>query len=429
MRKPFRRNAVSVAHPLAVAVPLALVAVAWVLLVATMMGGCARKQDSTISLWEQMDPEEQKLLDARLAEFMKTHPGVQVERIHFETDQLRTQFQTAGLAGGGPCLVFGPSDQIGPLSIMKLIRPLEDLMGAEFFSEFMEGSLDTLNGEIYAVPDQVGNHLALVYNKAFVKSPPATMSELIKVAGKNTVDENRDGITDRYGLVFNTTEPFWLVPFLGGFGGWVMDSQYRPTLESEAMVKALTLVRDLRTRYAVMPKECDYQQAETLFKEGKAAMIINGPWSWGGYINAGIDVGVTPIPKIDETGLWPTPMVSSKGYSVNVHCPESKLPVVKELLDFLTSTENQLESADRLKMIPARKAAAENVASAGDPFLENSLAQLRRGRRMPVVPEMRAIWDSMRPAFQNVLNGEIEPLEAAGEMQRAAVDNISKMKE
>jgi len=398
-------------------------------LVCACLSGCARKEDSSIAIWEQMDPEEQKLLDSRLAAFQASHPGVKVTRLHFETELLRTQFQTAALAGGGPCLVFGPSDQIGPMSTMRLIQPLSELLGRDFLSAFMEGSLDTLNGEVYAVPDQVGNHLALVYNKKFVKEAPATTDDLMALARKNTVDENGDGVVDRYGLVFNTVEPFWLVPFLGGFGGWIMDAQSRPTLDSPAMVKALAFVRDLRMKHAVMPKECDYQQAETLFKEGKAAMIINGPWSWGGYIGAGIDVGVVPIPKVSETGLWPSPMVSSKGYSVNVHCPKEKIATVKELLEFLTSTENQLESARKIKMMPARKAAAEAIGSIGDPFLESSLAQLRLGRRMPVVPEMRAIWDSMRPAFQNVLNGETTPEAAAAQMQKAAVESIAKMKE
>ncbi|UCF77785.1 MAG: extracellular solute-binding protein [Candidatus Eiseniibacteriota bacterium] len=392
------------------------------------LGGCGRK-DEGIAIWEQMDPEEQKLLQARIAAFERAHPGVAVTTLHFETEQLQTQFQTAALAGGGPCLVFGPSDKVGPYSVMKLIRPLDELFGEEFFSLFVEGSLDTLNGHIYAIPDQVGNHLALVYNRKFVKTPPTSTDEFISIAKQNTVDENGDGITDRYGLVFNAVEPFWLVPFLGGFGGWVMDEDHAPTLDTPAMVKALRFVSDLRAKHRVLPKECDYQQAETLFKEGKAAMMINGPWSWGGYISAGIDVGLAPLPRMSETGLWPTPMVSSKGYSVNVNCPREKLELVKELLDFLTSPENQMVTMRRLRMLPARKAIADSLTPGSDLFLDNSLIQLKHGRRMPVVPEMRAIWDSMRPSYQNVLNQEMIPEEAARTMQKTALERIARMKE
>jgi maltose-binding protein MalE len=46
---------------------------------------------------------------------------------------------------------------------------------------------------------------------------------------------------------------------------------------------------------------------------------------------------------------------------------------------------------------------------------------------MPVVPEMRAIWDAMRPAYQNALNGEATPEEAARAMQQDAEQKIREM--
>jgi maltose-binding protein MalE len=48
---------------------------------------------------------------------------------------------------------------------------------------------------------------------------------------------------------------------------------------------------------------------------------------------------------------------------------------------------------------------------------------------MPVVPEMRAIWDAMRPSFQNVLNGDLTPEEAARTMQQEAEKKIREMSE
>ena len=38
----------------------------------------------------------------------------------------------------------------------------------------------------------------------------------------------------------------------------------------------------------------------SMFKTGKAAMIINGDWSWGDY-NGIIDFGIARIPKVSET--------------------------------------------------------------------------------------------------------------------------------
>ena len=47
---------------------------------------------------------------------------------------------------------------------------------------------------------------------------------------------------------------------------------------------------------------------------------------------------------------------------------------------------------------------------------------------MPVVPEMRVIWDVMRPGMQAVMNGSQTPAAAAKEMQAQAVQQIAGMK-
>ena len=47
---------------------------------------------------------------------------------------------------------------------------------------------------------------------------------------------------------------------------------------------------------------------------------------------------------------------------------------------------------------------------------------------MPVVPEMRVLWDVMRPGMQAVMNGSKTPETAAKEMQASAVQQIAGMK-
>jgi len=392
--------------------------------------GCSKKGagEKTIVIWEQKDPEEQTLLKKHLDAFMAKHPGVKVSIVHFETDQLHSQFQTAALAGGGPQIVYGPSDKIGPYSVMKLIQPLESLFERSFFEQFAPRSIPELEGHIYAVPDQVGNHLMLLYNKDIVARPPDDSDEWIALCRENTKDLNGDGLPDRYGLVFNFMEPFWLVPFVGGFGGWIMDENNNPTLNTEAMVKALKFLADLRNRYKVIPKECNYELSDTMFKQGFAAFLINGPWSLRAYIKSGVKLGVASLPKIKETGLYPTPMVSSKGYSISVNVKEGELPIVKELVEYLTSEEVQRDIMNTLYILPARKKLYEEAEKGDNEVLKGSLEQMRHGRPMPVVPEMRAIWDAIRPFYQSVLGGQMTPEEAAKKMQKRAEEKIVEMR-
>ena len=53
------------------------------------------------------------------------------------------------------------------------------------------------------------------------------------------------------------------------------------------------------------------------------------------------------------------------------------------------------------------------------------MQQIEHGRALPIVPQMRAIWEGMRGPYQLVMNGAITAREAARRMQREAEKNIA----
>jgi arabinogalactan oligomer/maltooligosaccharide transport system substrate-binding protein len=91
--------------------------------------------------------------------------------------------------------------------------------------------------------------------------------------------------------------------------------------------------------------------------------------------------------------------------------------------------ENQLETAKILKTMPTRKSLYDDPFIKNDEILVNSQIQIDRGRPMPVVPELRAIWDAMRPSYQAVLGGAKTAKEAAHDMQELAKRKIKEMNE
>ena len=145
---------------------------AFVLLLLAFLGGCSRSDRArSVVIWEQMDPKEQELFDVHVAQFRQQHPefgSFSIERVHYRVEDLQTQFQTAALAFGGPSLVYGPSDKIGPYSIMGLLMPVDELLPASELKRFQPGTLPELQGRVWGLPDQVGNHLTLVANRALV---------------------------------------------------------------------------------------------------------------------------------------------------------------------------------------------------------------------------------------------------------------------
>lgn len=382
-----------------------------------------------IVIWHQKPPGEREIFESAVKKYMENHPGVKVIVLYKETEELRSAYIISAIAGKGPDIVYGPSDQIGIFEILQIVKPLEEVFDSSFINQFDPRGLLWYKGHLYQVGDQIGNHLFLLYNVDLVPKPPRTMNEMIEIGKKLTRDIDGDGKIDQYGLVWNYTEPFFFIPFLTGFGGWVMDSLGNPTLDTEATVKALKFVRDLRDKYKIIPKECDYNTADALFKEGRAAMLINGPWSIGGYKKAGVNFRIARIPKVDETGLWPAPMVAIKGYSINVNVDEKKLPYVVDLFKYLVSPEVQLEYVRALSMIPTHKKALENELVKKGPLIQASISQMEVGKPMPVVPELRAIWDAMRPFYQAVLGGTMGSEEASRKMQQLAIKKIEEMNE
>ena len=397
------------------------------------LGGCSRHEGMTnrIVIWHQMRPDEQVVLHRQLARYMETHPEIKVQELFKETETLRSAYVVGALAGQGPDLVYGPSDPVGVYEATKSIRVLEDLFPATYLSQFDSTSLLWYHGHLYQVADKIGNHLALVYNKKYVQKPPETDKELIDLS-KNIQTKYGyvAGRPNVYGLTWNYIEPFFFIPFYTGYGGWVFGADgVTPTLDTKAMVDALNFVRQLRDVEKILPNEADYEIADALFKDGKAAMLINGDWSWAGYAQKGIDIGIAPLPRITATGLWCAPMTSPKGYSVNVNMKKEKLTLVVELLKYLLSEKCQLETVKALNTAPTLKALYRHPDILSNVNLQNSLLQIARGKSMPVVPQMRAVWDAMRPSYQAVMGKARTPQQAAQDMQSQALRKIRDMNE
>jgi len=396
-----------------------------------LLGGCRRGRDERIriTIWHQDRIDVRVILQRQLARFMQIHPEVQAEELFKETEELRSGFIIAALAGQGPEIVYGPSDQVGPFELMNIILPLETIFDSTWQSQYDPRALTWYKGHLYQVADKLGNHLTLVYNKKLVPDPPTNERELIEIGKSVTADLNGDGRIDRYGLTWNYTEPFFFIPFMTGFGGWIMDAEGRPTLDSRGTIDGLKFIKELRDVYKIIPNEADYNIADILFKDGNAGMIVNGDWSWAGYQKAGLDIGVAPLPEITSTGLWCGTMVSPKGFSLNVNVSDEKKKWAVELIRFLMMPENQLESTRELYTMPTHNDVRRSDFVRNNEILRNSQIAIDHGRPMPVVPELRAIWDAMRPSYQAVLAGTKTAEQAARDMQALALRRINEMNE
>lgn len=381
-----------------------------------------------------MVPRDRVMLNRLVEEFEASHPEIDVRTLYKETEELRSGFQTAALAGIGPELVYGPSDVLGTFHAMGIVGDMSPWLSANEASEFVDGALtylpdphDPQRRLLLQVPDRFGNHLALVYNRNFISQPPTTTEEMVELAVANTIDSNGDGRQDRYGLVWNFVEPFFAIPFLTGYGAWVFDDSGKPipALDTPQSVAAYEFILSLQSEHGVVPRNCDYETADSLFKSGKAAMIINGDWSWTDYLETDeIDAAVAPLPVVSATGKPMAPMVSPKGFSLNALVDAQAAEDAMQFVKFMTSETSQRKFMEEVRILPSRKKLLDDPLIQEDRTLAASKAQLDRGRIMPVDVELRAVWDAMRPPYQSLLGGSTSPAKAARRMQHNALASI-----
>lgn len=386
----------------------------------------AAPEPVTINLWTKEGETDgglqyvQALTDAYTA----AHPEVTFVVVNKEVETLREDFQTASLAGAAPELLWTVSDHLGPFTAADLIQPVDKLVDLSKYVSSATNAVKSPDGQTWGVPISNGNHLMLIYNKSLMPTPPANTDELVSM-GKDFMSKN----AGKYALVFNQTEPFFFIPWLGGFKGTVFAADgVTPTLDTPEMTAALQFVYDLKYTDGLVPAESDYDGADTLFKEGNAAMIINGDWSLAGYKEAlGENLGVAPIPQVSSTGTYPAPYTSGVFFMIPKGLEGAKLAAVVDFINFATDKENQLDMVTKLTRLPALTEALSDKLITDDPILSGSAAQMSYGTPMPTVVQMRCVWDSLKPEMQAVFANTEAAADAAKKSQDAAVACIAAL--
>lgn len=389
---------------------------------AMVVGGAvpAAAQTTDLTLWTAEGEAEGafQYVEGLAADYMEANPDVNITVVNKQVENLREDFLTSSLAGGAPEILWTVADHVGPFTASSTIAPLDDLVDT---STYLPNALEAVqsDGTTWGVPVSFGNHLMLYWNKDLIPEGPANSDEMIAAAQANTDADN-----GKFGLTFNQTESFWLVPFLGGFGGSVFaEDGVTPTLDTEAMVSALTFMHDLKYANGLMPAESDYAVSDGLFKQGDAAMIVNGDWALGEYINTfGDSLGVGALPEI-VGGEAPKPYIAGKFIMVSedAAADEAKATAVSDFIEFATNTENQLAQVEALSRLPGNAEAIDDPLVTDDPFLAGSAEAVKQGTPQPTNLEMRCVFDSMTAGVRDLFaSADADPAAIAANMQSSA---------
>lgn len=382
---------------------------------------------ANLVIWSQDGDNNDVFLAEQFAVWAETvAPGSTLEIVQKETETLRNDLLAAGLAGSGlPDMVLGPNDAIGVFVDAGVVQPLDSLFDLSPYTINLGAA--QIGGETYGIPTNAGNHLMLLYNKSLVETAPDTWEDLVAAAAAVEAAN-----PDVEGFAYNLNEPFWFLPFVHGFGGGAYDADGNMMLDSEAWVNAYQFVQDLKFVEQAVPEECDYACADSLFKEGSVAMILNGDWSLADYLNPELspavgpdNLGIAPWPALPN-GDRPMPFTAGKFISVPVTVEGDNLNAVVSFVTWLTTDPGAVAAyAVGTQRLPA--ISTVEIDAEVNPVLAASNVALQTGMGMPAEASLRCMWDSVRPNLEGVMSNSLTPADAAAEAQIAAEDCLASL--
>ncbi|MFL0253169.1 extracellular solute-binding protein [Clostridium neuense] len=409
-----------------------------VTLISSVLVGCgsssntSKNQDASINkkvslkLWIAENSATQKAINDLNAKFHQKYPLVNVTVSQFNLEDMRKNFVSTSVSGSGPDIILGPGDNIGVFQTGNLIQPIEDVVGKDFLNRFTKESVNaaTYKGKVWETPDRVSSGLFLIYNKKIVDKAPGTFED-VQALGKKLQDEKKV----QYGLVFDEVEPYYSSMFMSCFDASFFDNinaaKPKPTLNSSAMKQWSSYLNKLHNS-GLIPKEADANMADNLFEEGKSAFIISGPWSFNTYKKAGVDFGIATLPTASGKLMKPLSSISGFAVSANVKDATKKAAVAK-FLDFMSSKSSQLVLSDAHGKLPTNIETLKTDKYKTDPMYSIQTEQYKNCLPMPIIPQMRAIWDAIRPVQQDMFSGKVAPNEAPAQMQQKAEEEIKNL--
>ena len=354
-----------------------------------------------LTIWHAYRGDERAALEALLVQYDEAHPEVELRPLALAYESFVTKLEAAAPRGNGPDLFIGAHERVGQWSATGLVAPLT--LDTSGLHPATVAAL-TYDGQLYGVP-LAYKCLALYYNTELVPTPPRTTDELVAQAVALTRG-------DTFGLVFEADAPYFFAPFMHGFGGGVFDAAGEPSLASAENAAALAFVADLARVKKVIPEEPTGALVTQLFNDGKAAMVVNGPWLLG-ELKPGLPFAVAPLPIVSATGKPAAPYLTVEGAMVSgfaAHPEEAKA-----LALWLASPESALERAVKGRQSVATLATYDDPAVAADPILSAFRAQLDAAVPMPNKPLMASTWEPMAKALRRVMRGDYTPQAALDE--------------
>ncbi|MCL2363444.1 MAG: extracellular solute-binding protein [Defluviitaleaceae bacterium] len=392
-------------------------------LMLTVLASCGGQADEdgviTLVIWHDKEAEVAAALQTKLDE-LAPDIIVVLERKSGLTETLKLVGNSPGAA---PDMFFFAHDKVGVYSEMRIIVPISDFVDAALLDLFLPKTIEaaTYNGRVYQLPLYFET-LLFMYNRAIMPDDdvPTNTLDLFRFMQRHTGGGH-------FGFVEQFNNAYFVGGWMHGFGAEMISADGVPMLDTPEMIAALHYYGRLMR---LMPNEAEFATINTLFREGRAAATIGGPWLIPSIREAGIDLGIAPMPIVSETGLPLAPFMGVQGLHVLRVAAENPVrnEAIRTVLNHLISTDIGVALAQASGSAPALAASFDLPVIYNDPMVMMMLETAQTATPMPNIPEMDIMWTVAAGMLVDINFRGHEVEVAAANAQRRAEDLIALMR-
>src|SRR5579863_9782206 len=354
-------------------------------------------------------PGQIAALSAYSKQFEKAHPGVTVKRQYVPFANLDTKLLTQATGGDLPNLLAVDNPFVSTMITTGQVVPLSGLSGFStkgYYPAVIDEGL--WKGKYYSYPVAGANSIALIYNipmfKAANLTPPTTWAQLVSDAKALTTPAH-------YGIAL-TCEPaedttWQWEPFFWTNGGSATFSN----VSGAPGVQALTLWSQLISDGSASKSCLNWSQtpaASTQFIDGKAAMMVNGPWNFPTMNQAkmfyGEQFGVVPVPT-QVAGQHVVVPLGGEDWMVSKSGGSAAQQLAFDYIQGMQTPAEELQLAKLFGYLPAKISVAKTYVTQAGPewsvYVNQTLyahpRTLGLGVKYPKISQ--AVWTAIQAAL------------------------------
>jgi multiple sugar transport system substrate-binding protein len=381
----------------------------------------------TLSGW-QSNPNERQLLGQVLNQFESQHPNIKVKH-EIINDQYMDVIKTRLIGDAAPDIFYLDAFEAPLMMKYGVLEPLNSYITEQFdLSDFQPSLVEAfqLGNQIYGLPKDFST-LALFYNEAAfnaakVNRPPKSWNELRKFSKKLTIDKNRDGRNEQYGLGISPelSRQYFMMT---AFGGRLIDKKGNAAFATSESLKGLQLIIDQyrQDKSSAQPSDVGANTGSEMFGQEKAAMVIEGSWAIP-YLKETFPKFEFATAEIPKVGNKRGTMAYTVAYVMNKKTKHKD--AAWQVMSYLTGKEGMKAWASEGLVLPARQSVLTELGYAQNPLYAPFVAGADYATIWQAGENLPTILTQFNNHFVSALIGEQLLRDAMSKAQSAANKEI-----